>query len=132
MRDGVRRLWELRRRPELDREIAEVVGLVGGERIDELPQDDGALDEWLVASCLESAHVCGTCRMGARDDPRSVLDSECRVIGVTGLRVIDASVFPEVPRGNTQIPTLMVAERMASRLRRDPAGATRLTAALRG
>ncbi|MFO1158957.1 MAG: GMC family oxidoreductase [Reyranellaceae bacterium] len=59
----------------------------------------------------------GTCRMGAADDPRSVVDPECRVIGCTGLRVIDASIMPTVVRANTHLTTVMIAEKMADRLK---------------
>jgi choline dehydrogenase len=55
--------------------------------------------------------------MGALDDPRSVVDPDCRVIGAAGLRVIDASVMPENPRANTHFTTVMIAEKMADRLR---------------
>jgi len=54
--------------------------------------------------------------MGAPDDPRSVVDPECRVIGITGLRVIDASIMPDVPRANTHLTVVMMAERMAARI----------------
>jgi choline dehydrogenase len=56
-------------------------------------------------------HPVGTCRMG------TVVDAELRVRGVDGLRVVDASVIPRVPRGHTHLPTLMVAERAAAFLR---------------
>ena len=56
--------------------------------------------------------------MGAVGDPRSVVDSNCRVIGVQGLRVIDASVMPEVVRANTHLTTVMIAEHMADRIKR--------------
>ena len=56
--------------------------------------------------------------MGAVDDPYAVVDPDCRVIGVDGLRVIDASIMPEVPRANTHLTTVMIAERMAELLRR--------------
>jgi choline dehydrogenase len=56
--------------------------------------------------------------MGAQDDPRTVVDPACRVLGVDGLRVIDGSIVPEVPRANTHLTCLMVAEKMAGRLRR--------------
>jgi choline dehydrogenase-like flavoprotein len=56
--------------------------------------------------------------MGAPGDPRSVVDPECRVIGIEGLRVVDASIMPEVPRANTNLTTIMLAEHMAARLRR--------------
>ena len=75
------------------------------------------LDDWLFAECSDAQHASGTCRMGAADDPRAVVDPECRVIGCTGLRVIDASIMPEVPRANTHLTTVAIAERMADRLR---------------
>jgi 5-(hydroxymethyl)furfural/furfural oxidase len=52
--------------------------------------------------------------MGRADDPHAVVDTQGRVRGVAGLRVVDASVMPTLPRGNTNLPTLMVAEKMAS------------------
>jgi 5-(hydroxymethyl)furfural/furfural oxidase len=78
---------------------------------------DTELDDWLFAECSDAQHASGTCRMGAADDPRAVVDPECRVIGCTGLRVIDASIMPEVPRANTHLTTVAIAERMADRLR---------------
>jgi choline dehydrogenase-like flavoprotein len=53
--------------------------------------------------------------MGAINDQTSVVDPECRVIGVEGLRVVDASVMPEVPRANTNLTTIMIAEHVAAR-----------------
>jgi len=58
-------------------------------------------------------HPTSTCRMGRTDDPMAVVDTDGRVIGVTGLRVGDASIMPSIPRGNTNIPTIMVAEKLA-------------------
>jgi choline dehydrogenase-like flavoprotein len=62
--------------------------------------------------------------MGASDDPRSVVDPEGCVIGTEGLRVVDASIMPEVPRANTNLTTSMIAEHLAARLRRQKRGHT--------
>ncbi|MBO0681623.1 MAG: GMC family oxidoreductase N-terminal domain-containing protein [Candidatus Dormibacteraeota bacterium] len=65
----------------------------------------------------DTVHISATCRMGSPDDPAAVVDPECRVLGVDGLRVVDASVMPEVPRANTHLSVVMVAEHMAARMR---------------
>jgi choline dehydrogenase len=59
-------------------------------------------------------HPTGTCAMGNGQDPLAVVDPHCRVRGVRGVRVVDASVMPNLPRANTCLPTMMLAEHAAS------------------
>jgi choline dehydrogenase len=66
-------------------------------------------------------HPVGTCKMGRGDDPMAVVDSQLRVKGVGALRVVDASVMPTITSGNTNSPTLMIAE-MAAKFIKEGAG----------
>jgi 5-(hydroxymethyl)furfural/furfural oxidase len=116
MRDGVRRLRELGLQQSVRAIAARVDYGSTGRSIDEM-LDPADLDDWLFAECSDAQHASGTCRMGARGDPRSVVDPDCRVIGCTGLRVIDASIMPEVVRANTHLTTVMLAEKMADKLK---------------
>ncbi len=79
-----------------------------------LLQDDAALDAFVREGVTGMAHHAGTCRMGRSDDRGAVVDAQGRVHSVEGLRVVDASIMPWVPRGNTNIPTLMIAEKIAA------------------
>ena len=80
-------------------------------------QSDDDLDTWMRQSALSLFHPVGTCAMGLKQDPNAVVDAECRVHGLTGLRVIDGSVIPEIIGGNTYAPILMIAEKMADAVR---------------
>ena len=85
-----------------------------GMRWNDILGDMASRDAYIRRTVTPLAHHAGTCRMGQADDPDAVVDSEGRVHGVPGLRVADASVMPTVPRGNTNLPTLMVAEKIAA------------------
>lgn len=76
--------------------------------------DDERLDDLVRRATIGGWHACGTCQMGAADDPRAVIDAKtARVRGLAGLSVVDASVFPTVPRANTNLPVIMTAEKLA-------------------
>lgn len=75
--------------------------------------DAASLDGHIRAAAATAHHPAGTCRMGAGDDPRAVLDSGFRVRGTRGLRVVDASTMPDLPGGNINAPVMMMAEKAA-------------------
>ena len=74
-------------------------------------QSDEDIDEFIREHAESAYHPCGTCRMGAATDKQAVVDPECRVIGVDGLRVADSSIFPQITNGNLNAPSIMVGER---------------------
>ena len=80
-----------------------------------------ATDIEILAAAAPMGHPTSTCSIGAPDNPMAVVDSEGRVYGVANLRVVDASVMPAVPSGNTNLPTTMVAEKMAHAIRANTA-----------
>ncbi|MGH7040546.1 MAG: GMC family oxidoreductase, partial [Acetobacteraceae bacterium] len=87
--------------------------VVEGFRFDEVMRDDDKLEAFIRQAAIGVWHASCSCRMGAADDPMAVTDPAGRVRGVPGLRVVDASLFPVVPCANTNIPTLMTAEKIA-------------------
>jgi choline dehydrogenase-like flavoprotein len=84
-------------------------------------QSDADLDTALRKMVNTAYHPTGTCRMGPDGDPMAVVDNRLRVRGVSGLRVVDASVMPEIISGNTSAPTMMIAERAARFILEDAA-----------
>ncbi|WP_026909513.1 GMC family oxidoreductase [Patulibacter minatonensis] len=111
LRDGVLRARDLVQQPAISA-ICDVA-LAGEEPLASLTDVDG----FLRAAVTNYVHPVGTCRMGAPDDPRAVVDVRGRVLGTTGLRVADASVMPDVPRANTHLTTVAIAERIARDIR---------------
>jgi 5-(hydroxymethyl)furfural/furfural oxidase len=116
LRDGMIRLMKIARHPAVTAIHDGFFSFVTGDRTIELPAEE-QLNDWLLANCQDTQHPVGTCRMGRADDPRSVVDPLCRVIGVEGLRVIDASIMPENPRANTHLTSVMIGEHMAAKLK---------------
>jgi choline dehydrogenase len=83
--------------------------------------EDEAIDAFIREKIESAYHPCGTCKMGARDDRSAVVDVEARVIGLEGLRVVDASIMPSITSGNLNAPTIMIGEKAADMIRgRDP------------
>ncbi len=96
------------------RALADTVTLdENGTTPDDLTEH-AALDSWLREAVSDYVHACGSCKMGSADDPSAVVDPRCRFIGVEDLSVVDASVIPKIPRANTHLTAVMIAERAAS------------------
>ncbi|PHQ99556.1 MAG: choline dehydrogenase [Marinosulfonomonas sp.] len=79
-------------------------------------QTDDELDGFIREHAESAFHPCGTARMGARDDAGAVVDPECRVIGVDGLRLADSSIFPRITNGNLNAPSIMTGEKAADHI----------------
>lgn len=80
--------------------------------------DPKRLEAWIRANATGFFHPVGTCRIGAPDDPLAVVDPSARVIGVEGLRVVDASIMPVIVHANTNVTTMMIAEKVADTIRK--------------
>ncbi|WP_412554007.1 choline dehydrogenase [Shimia sp. MIT1388] len=79
-------------------------------------QTDDEIDSFIREHAESAYHPCGTCKMGSVDDPNAVVDSECRVIGVDGLRVADSSIFPRITNGNLNGPSIMTGEKASDHI----------------
>ena len=104
---AVRLVREIHAQPAFDRYRSEE--LAPGPKI----RDDAEIVAWLRAHVGTCYHLVGTCRMGRDTDPGAVVDDRCRVRGIANLRVVDASIMPDVVSGNTNAPTIMIAEKAA-------------------
>ncbi len=76
-------------------------------------ESDEAIDAFLRERLESAYHPCGACKMGSPSDPMAVVDSETRVIGLDGLRVVDSSIMPSITSGNLNAPTIMIGEKAA-------------------
>lgn len=108
---GVRIAREIYNQPPLKQFTAGE--LIPGERV----RSDQELETFIRSEGAITQHPVGTCKMGADDDPNAVVDAALKVRGVDALRVVDASVMPNVPGGNTNAPAIMIAEKAADMLR---------------
>lgn len=111
LRAGVRLLRDILSRPALSPFAG--AELFPGPSI----ETDEEIDQWIRKTLETCYHPVGTCRMGADDDPGAVVDPECRVRGLDGLRVVDASIMPAIVSANTNASTIMIAEKAADIIR---------------
>ena len=115
LRDGWRRLTRLCNAAHFKRIAHDMWAGDYATRLDELATaDDEAIDAWIMAHVSDLSHAMGTCVMGSSENRLAVVDSSCNVIGVEGLRVVDASIIPEDPRANINLTVLAVAEHAAT------------------
>ncbi|MBL09901.1 MAG: glucose dehydrogenase [Acidiferrobacteraceae bacterium] len=84
-----------------------------------MEQDLDYIADWVKSTVWPGWHVCGTCRIGKGNDKYAVVDEKCKVHGIQGLRVIDASVMPTIPSANTNLPTMAIAEKISSSILHD-------------
>ncbi|MCX4026406.1 choline dehydrogenase [Endozoicomonas sp. SM1973] len=106
-RDCIRLTREILNQPAMDEYRGEEIQ--PGVEIN----SDEEIDRWVRANVESAYHPSCTCKIGATDDPMAVLDEQCRVRGIESLRVVDSSIFPTIPNGNLNAPTIMVAEKAA-------------------
>ena len=91
--------------------------VTGGARLADLLADDDALTRYVTTNVGGTWHPTCSCRMGAPDDPLAVTDAAGRVYGTENLRICDASLMPSIPCANTNVPTIMIAEKLADVIR---------------
>jgi choline dehydrogenase len=114
MRAGARLVREILAQPAMR-------ALAGEELVPgPLAQSDAELDQWARRVTETGYHASGTCKMGPAGDPEAVVDPQLRVHGLHGLRVVDASIMPVIVSGNTNAPTVMIAEKASDMIRGQP------------
>ena len=112
MADGVRIAWRLMHDGHLAPMIKEIVNMSA-----DVVNSDSALEAFVRNNSTTIYHPVGTAKIGPETDPMAVVDQYCRVRGVEGLRVVDASVMPNIVRANTNVTCMMIGERAAEWMR---------------
>jgi choline dehydrogenase len=115
LRAGVALVAELLEHPSVHDVCAGDPWEANGELRSALHGGEAELDRFMLGVAADAQHGTSTCRMGQPGDPRAVVDPDCRVLGAARLSVIDASIFPFVPRANTNLAAIMAGELMADR-----------------
>ena len=108
LREAVRKCVDLLKDPAYSEVVEERTAPLDSDLV-----SDPALDDWLLRNVSSSFHIAGTCKMGPDSDNEAVVDRHLKVRGVEGLRIVDASVMPDVVRANANVTTMMIAERAA-------------------
>lgn len=116
---GIRKALELLKQPSLRRLDARLQDTPIPGCTQFKPYSDEYFECFIRHITLTIYHYSGTCKMGPRSDPDAVVDDRLRVYGVKGLRVVDASIMPEIPAGHTNGPTMMIAEKAADMIKSD-------------
>ena len=108
MREAMRTAVRIAEHPAMAEHIAEMLNPTRADF-----ESDETLDSWILRNTYTQHHIAGTCKMGPASDPMAVVDQYCKVHGLDGLRVVDASVMPDVIRANTNGTTIMIAEKVS-------------------
>ena len=119
MLDGMRLAWRILHQPPVAAGWQEpLVGETSGQVLDQATvASASALMDFIRNNCTTLFHPVGTMKMGPANDPMAVVDQYCRVRGVDGLGVVDASVMPNIVRANTNLTCIMIGERVADWMR---------------
>jgi choline dehydrogenase len=122
--EALRLSWQIANAPEV-KAFADQIPIL----TDEIMASDEQMEGLVRMTAGTTFHPVGTAKMGPATDPEAVVDNECRVRGVEGLRVVDASIMPTIPRANTNLTCIMIGERVADWMQREPVAAAPAAAA---
>jgi choline dehydrogenase len=118
MLDGMRLAWRVLHQPPVAAGWQRPIVGETGQVLDQATvASDSALMDFIRNNCTTLFHPVGTMKMGPANDPMAVVDQYCRVRGVEGLQVVDASVMPNIVRANTNLTCIMIGERVANWMR---------------